>query len=959
MAQLQSIIFAKTRHLAKKAQALAEPSFFPATAVPGLDFWLKVADALGKYIQTNFKAEIDQAALQIAHSLGTSVLAPLAIWHSEAEGTKHLSPAECIAVLKAFRHASLTLLNETDLTEKTQVHRLFDTLELEVCRTATWPPDKTISRGSCSTDRIPACENRFLSLFKSLAEAVFFLDSEHRIECLNQAAMGLLWNIEPDPSLQGATSLPDISSAPLLAETLPWLEKALQNSAPFLKQEHHLSCIVESEEKSRYFSITISRQEPSNPQSALTLIVDDITGSVETQIQLARERSLSSNYLDVVGTIVVGLDPSGTVMLINRTGCETLGYEKNDLVGHNWYKTMVPESNRKIIYDSISAIFESGEDNDDEYTNIIITKSGEHRLIAWKNRLLRNEEGAPVAILCSGTDITRQRKTEEALAEKELWLRNTFVALGEAVLIVSPENIVIDTNPAAETVFQMPREDICGKSADNLHIDTAHADEFRQLTKEAFERGESATFEFSMRRKNNQTFPTEHSVSLITGDDGTVLGEVNALRDISNRKKAERVLQESEDKFRRIFETIEEGFIVTDMDGIIQMVNPATCNLLGYEEVDLIGHNMVMLYANLDDRARLRQSLLAKGHVHGFHLTAVRKDGTHIVIESNTHLVHDKEGIPFAFEGTFRDITARIEADRVLREREKQYRAFFENNHAVMLLEDPKTGDIIDANPAASEFYGYDIETMRTMNMSQIIALTEAEVYREMHNAHSQGRSHFIFKHRLENKEIRDVEVYSGPIMVRGNQLLYSVIHDVTTRIRLEKDMTRMATTDALTGASNRHRFFLLAAAELKRAKRYKRPLAVLMLDIDYFKSINDTYGHQAGDAVLKAMAALTMANLRETDVFGRLGGEEFAVLLPETDQENALIAAERLREDLGQLKVVVNEQEIHFTVSIGLSLAHKRDKIIEETLYRADEALYKAKRGGRNRIEFGTATRS
>ena len=232
-----------------------------------------------------------------------------------------------------------------------------------------------------------------------------------------------------------------------------------------------------------------------------------------------------------------------------------------------------------------------------------------------------------------------------------------------------------------------------------------------------------------MRRKNGEKFPTEHSVSLITGDDGASLGIVSVIRDISDRKKSEQELRQSEEKFRRIFETIEEGYIVTDLDGIILMVNPATCSQLGYTESELIGADMGLIYSNTDERTRFKSSILTKGSIRSAQMTASRKNGSTIIVEANAHLVRNEDGVPVAMEGTFRDITERIEADKILREREKQYRAFFENNHAIMLLVDPRTGDIVDANPAASEFYGYSCDAMRTMLISEITAQTETEIY--------------------------------------------------------------------------------------------------------------------------------------------------------------------------------------------------------------------------------------
>eukprot|EP00828_Plagiopyla_frontata_P009338 TRINITY_DN14801_c0_g2_i2.p2 TRINITY_DN14801_c0_g2~~TRINITY_DN14801_c0_g2_i2.p2 ORF type:complete len:298 (+),score=118.44 TRINITY_DN14801_c0_g2_i2:86-979(+) len=233
--------------------------------------------------------------------------------------------------------------------------------------------------------------------------------------------------------------------------------------------------------------------------------------------------------------------------------------------------------------------------------------------------------------------------------------------------------------------------------------------------------------------------------------------------------------------------------------------------------------------------------------------------------------------------------------------------------------------------------------------------LSEVEIFQAMTEARAEHRTNFLARQRLANGDIRDVEVYSGPILVQGKQLLYSLVHDVTERVRLERELERMATTDALTGADNRHRFFQRAGEELTRSLRYGHPLCVLMLDIDHFKHINDSYGHQSGDAVLKALVVLSLNTLRETDVFGRMGGEEFAAILTETDLKAGLLVAERLRESLQKCTVRdVGGHEIHFTVSIGVVERRETDADMEAIIRRADEALYRAKHMGRNCVEKG-----
>ncbi len=169
----------------------------------------------------------------------------------------------------------------------------------------------------------------------------------------------------------------------------------------------------------------------------------------------------------------------------------------------------------------------------------------------------------------------------------------------------------------------------------------------------------------------------------------------------------------------------------------------------------------------------------------------------------------------------------------------------------------------------------------------------------------------------------------------------------------LFEEMRQMAGKDPLTGVSNRRAFFERAQEEHRRACRYKTTFSILMLDIDYFKRVNDRYGHTAGDQVLQHIARLCAQSLREIDRFGRYGGEEFIALLPQTGHEAALVTAERLRSLVEQAVIPVEAGEIRCTVSVGMATFLGDCESLEGLLERADQALYRAKRAGRNRVEI------
>ncbi|MBZ8180232.1 diguanylate cyclase [Oscillatoria salina] len=163
--------------------------------------------------------------------------------------------------------------------------------------------------------------------------------------------------------------------------------------------------------------------------------------------------------------------------------------------------------------------------------------------------------------------------------------------------------------------------------------------------------------------------------------------------------------------------------------------------------------------------------------------------------------------------------------------------------------------------------------------------------------------------------------------------------------------LEKLATTDPLTGILNRRHFLNIATKELSRYHRYNCGFSLLMLDLDHFKRINDTYGHSIGDEVLKAMTEAVLKSLRKADSFGRFGGEEFAILLPETNLETAREVAERIRQTITKLTITPPNQLVQITVSIGVTTCKMKDESLEVLLQRADKALYQAKNLGRDRV--------
>lgn len=201
---------------------------------------------------------------------------------------------------------------------------------------------------------------------------------------------------------------------------------------------------------------------------------------------------------------------------------------------------------------------------------------------------------------------------------------------------------------------------------------------------------------------------------------------------------------------------------------------------------------------------------------------------------------------------------------------------------------------------------------------------------------------------------IQSVFVVSNLLCLVGWSFCFVILNSERLQedlITAQKKLEKLATTDFLTGINNGRHFFEISEDEINRARRYENPLSVIMFDIDHFKSINDQYGHAVGDKVLAEIADICRNNLRIVDILGRLGGEEFGVMLPNTNKENAVTVAESLRSKIESAVIRYLDASVQVTASFGVAELKNEDKQINQVLIRADDALYKSKKDGRNKV--------
>jgi diguanylate cyclase (GGDEF)-like protein len=273
-------------------------------------------------------------------------------------------------------------------------------------------------------------------------------------------------------------------------------------------------------------------------------------------------------------------------------------------------------------------------------------------------------------------------------------------------------------------------------------------------------------------------------------------------------------------------------------------------------------------------------------------------------------------------------------------------------------------GRILGANRNAVKNLKYSSSQIKELCIEDLVPDRFREAHKTMRRSFIMstqqramgGDSSKYFPTKLaDNSEIMS-EISIGRLDVEDDEedhLLMVILIDRTDKVRLEEELKKRANVDQLTEVYTRAYFLELLEKEMERSARYKRDLTLIYFDIDFFKHINDTYGHYIGDLVLRQVGDVCTKELRKIDFCGRLGGEEFVITLPETNIENAIAVANRLRLAIKNIKVPAKEDLVAVSASFGVTAIQPNEREVDESLKRADQALYRAKEGGRDRVEY------
>ncbi|MEZ5473901.1 MAG: PAS domain S-box protein [Steroidobacteraceae bacterium] len=427
------------------------------------------------------------------------------------------------------------------------------------------------------------------------------------------------------------------------------------------------------------------------------------------------------------------------------------------------------------------------------------------------------------------------------------------------------------------------------------------------------------------------------------------------------RSVAEEALRKSEARFRGLFETVMEGVFQTTHDGQVTSVNDALVRMLGYDSPEELYAlpSVAMLYWKANDRRQLVHELLEHGSVRAREVALRRRDGCQVFALASIRAIHDASGAIVSLEGTLADITERKLAEQaVFAERDRAQVTLQSIGDAVISTDAEGCVDYL--NPVAERLTGWTLGVARGRAVEEVLVLVD-ESTREplgglLRRVLTDGEATEPSDARvLVNRHGQDVAIQDSatPIRNRDGKITGSVIvfSDVTHERRLKRALSYQASHDALTGLINRREFDLRLEMAVATAQRCKAEFALLYVDLDQFKLINDTCGHSAGDRLLRDITSVLQTRVRAADTIARLGGDEFGVLLENCSIEQAEKVAENVREAIHGYRFSWADTKLSVGASIGVVQINDQTVSAAAALSAADVACYAAKDGGRNRV--------
>jgi diguanylate cyclase (GGDEF)-like protein/PAS domain S-box-containing protein len=684
-------------------------------------------------------------------------------------------------------------------------------------------------------------------------------------------------------------------------------------------------------------------------------VVRDITDRKQAEERLRESETNLRTILDSVYDAVFIHNPDGTILDVNRKMLEIYRVDREQALRSTITDDFSAPDN---LFENVSKIWNRAVEGEDQFFEWKAKRPNDGSVFDAEVFLHRIKFQNRDVILASVRDVTERKKVEEALKLTQFSMDHASIA----AFVVARDGRILYVNEQASRGLGYSREELLSMSIPDLDPDFPHSRwgaHWEQLTREKF-----LHFESLHRRKDGTLIPMDISVNYLSfgGQEYNVAFTV----DISERKRVESELRLAYDRIKSIIDSMNDAISLIDVrDFTIVRVNNVFLRTYGYsEESEVIGkkcheitHHRTDVCSPPDDICPLIETVKNREHFSVDHVHYDR-DGNKIFVEVSTSPIRDESGNVVQVVHVQRDITERKKAEDALRESENRFRAFFDSAGVGTAQVDPATRKFLRVNQEFCRMTGYSSDELMSMTFNDLTHPEDRKVDEAQFTAMlSPGAPMYQTEKRYMRKDGTVIWVHVSATVVfdsQGKPLhTAGIIQDVTDRRRMEEDIRHMAHHDPLTGLPNRRLFNEIAGIEIAQAERNNSKLAILFLDLDRFKEINDTLGHQAGDQLLMEVAYNIKNSIRKSDTVARIGGDEFNVILADIrNPENISVIARKLTESF-RMPFDIADQQLHVTTSIGISVYPDDSTEIDTLLRYADIAMYHAKESGRNNYQF------
>jgi len=640
-------------------------------------------------------------------------------------------------------------------------------------------------------------------------------------------------------------------------------------------------------------------------------------------------------------------DQEGTVLHINSAAHAIFGYSLDEYRSINYLEILAPDQ----LQDAGSMFQKVFQGKSCSYQATATTKDGRVLHLEVKNVPLL-DNGELIGVMIVAKDVTDFHQTRIALQEASERLRSLYESSGDAIDIIDLKGNVLSVNYAFEDMYGWKLEEIVGKPMPTIPEDRMHDVNKRRENARAGQNIKG--FEVTCLKKDGSSIEVSITLSSIYDERGNVVAYSGITRDISERKRLEAELRESKNRYASLLHASPEPIYVQSK-GIIRYINDIGSQMFGYNEPRELLGKPILDFVHDDSKSiaierihcSLNEAVLPKEKVEQ---RMLRKDGSSFVMEG-TALGIEYEGEP-AVQVIFRDVSEKKEIENALIRSEEKYRLIADNMTDLVAIID-ENGFINYASPSSFTVLGNTSEYYEKKSAFDFVHQEDLPKVLEMFNSVFVSKESIVMEFRVKHKTKSWIWIESkGSFFIdeeHGKPFLLFVAYSIGKRKALQEKMELMAFHDELTGLPNRRLFQQNMSQTLTEAKRHHRTFALLYMDIDKFKWVNDQLGHSTGDELLIQFGERVLSCLRESDILARQGGDEFTVLLTDIENEvNAHTCAERIIASL-QPEWRIGEHNFNTTSSIGIAIYPKDGMTVDELMTNADRALYEAKECGRN----------